>query len=158
MDIFIETYHDDVIKGKNFPRYWLFVWGIHRSPVNCPHKGQGRRALMFSLICVWTNSWVNNRDAGDLRRHRAHYDVTVMYMAAITVASVQVPYPYCEPIYWHGLTLILTWISNHMPNKVWDEMIYQLSNGFTSAVWEWIRDFLPHFILLIYAGGYIKPC
>ena len=36
------------------------------------------RSLMFSLICALTNSWVNNRDAGDLRRHRAHYDVTVV--------------------------------------------------------------------------------
>ena len=35
-------------------------------------------ALMFSLICVWINGWVNNREAGDLRWHRAHYDVTVM--------------------------------------------------------------------------------
>ena len=69
---------DDVTKGKHFPHYWPFVWGIHRSPVNSPHKGQWRGALMFSLICAWTNSWVNNRDAGDLRRHRAHYDVTVM--------------------------------------------------------------------------------
>ena len=43
-----------------------------------PHKGQWRRALMFSLICTWTNGWVSNRDAADLRRHRAHYDVTVM--------------------------------------------------------------------------------
>ena len=42
------------------------------------HKGQWRRALMFSLICAWMNGWVNNREAGDLRRHRAHYDVTVM--------------------------------------------------------------------------------
>ena len=33
---------------------------------------------MFSLICAWINGWVNNREAGDLRRHRAHYDVTVM--------------------------------------------------------------------------------
>ena len=33
---------------------------------------------MFSLICVWINSWVNNREAGDLRRHRGHYDVIVM--------------------------------------------------------------------------------
>ena len=33
---------------------------------------------MFSLICAWTNGGVNNRYAGDLRRHRAHYDVTVM--------------------------------------------------------------------------------
>ena len=43
-----------------------------------PHKGQWRRALMLSLICVWINGWVNNGEAGDLRRHRAHYDVTVM--------------------------------------------------------------------------------
>ena len=34
---------------------------------------------MFSLICVWINGWANNREAGDLIRYRAHYDVTVMY-------------------------------------------------------------------------------
>ena len=51
---------------------------IHRSPVNSPHKGQWRGALMFSLICAWINSWVNNREAGDLRCYCAHYDVTVM--------------------------------------------------------------------------------
>ena len=56
--------HDDVIKWKHFPRYWHF-----------PNKGQWHRALMFSLICAWTNEWVNNRDAGDSRRHRAHYDI-----------------------------------------------------------------------------------
>ena len=52
--------------------------GIHRSPVNSPHKGQWRGALMFSLICTWINGWVNNREAGDLRRHRAHIGVIVM--------------------------------------------------------------------------------
>ena len=67
---------DDVIKWKHFPRYWPFVRGIHRSPVNSPHKGQWRGALMFSLICVWINDWVNNREAGDLSCYRAHYDVT----------------------------------------------------------------------------------
>ena len=45
---------------------------------NSPHKGQWRWALMFSLICVWINSWVNNGEAGDLRRYRANYDVSVM--------------------------------------------------------------------------------
>ena len=54
------------------------VQGIHLSPVNSPHKGQWRGELMFSLICAWANGWVNNRDAGGFRRHRAHYDVTVM--------------------------------------------------------------------------------
>ena len=79
------TYHPqhyDVIKRKHFPRYWPFVRGIHRSPVNSPHKGQWRGALMFSLICVWINGWVNNRKAGDLGRYRAHYDVIVMNMLA----------------------------------------------------------------------------
>ena len=71
--------HDDVIKWKYFPRYWPFERGIHRSPVNSPHKGQWRGALMFSLICTWINGRVNNREAGDLRRHRAHYDVSVIY-------------------------------------------------------------------------------
>ena len=70
--------HDDVIKWKHLPRYWPFVRGIHRSPVIFPHKGQWREALMFSLICVWINGWVNNREAGDLRRYRAHFDVTLM--------------------------------------------------------------------------------
>ena len=59
--------HDDVIKWNYFPRHW-----------NYPHKGQWRDALMFSLI--WTWIWVNNREAGDVRRHRAHYDVSVMYV------------------------------------------------------------------------------
>ena len=55
----IDQYHDDVIKWKHFPRYWPFVRGIHRSPVNSPHKGQWRGAFMFSLICAWINDWVN---------------------------------------------------------------------------------------------------
>ena len=73
-------FHDDVMKWKHFPRNWSFVRWIHRSPVNSPHKGQWRGALMFSLICVWINDWVNNREAGDLRRYRAHYDVIVMHL------------------------------------------------------------------------------
>ena len=50
------------------------------SPVtgDLSHNGQWRGALTVSLICAWTNAWVNHRSAGDLRRHRAHYDVTVM--------------------------------------------------------------------------------
>ena len=80
--------HDDVIKWKHFPRNWPFVWGIHRSPVNSPHKGQWRGALIFSLICVWINDWVNNREAGDFRRYRAHYDVIVTIFCGLAVTLV----------------------------------------------------------------------
>ena len=69
---------DDVITWKHFPPYWPFLRGIHRWSVNSPNKGQWCGALMFSLICAWRNGWVNNREAGDLRRQRAHHDVIVM--------------------------------------------------------------------------------
>ena len=62
----------------HFPCYWPFLRGVHRSPVNSHHKGQWRGALIFSLVSVWINGWVNNREADDLRRYHTHCDVTVM--------------------------------------------------------------------------------
>ena len=69
--------NDDVIKWKHLPRYWPFVWRIHRSPVNSSYKGQWHGALMFSLICARANGWVNSQDAGQMKHH-VHYDVTAM--------------------------------------------------------------------------------
>ena len=44
-----------------------------------PRGGQWRGALMLTLICARINGRVNNnREAGDLRRYLAHYDVIVM--------------------------------------------------------------------------------
>ena len=71
--------YDDDIKWKHFPRYWPFVRGIHWSSVVSPHNGQWRRALMFHVVCAWEYVWANNRDPHDLRRHNAHYHVTVMF-------------------------------------------------------------------------------
>ena len=86
--------HQDILtwwrhQMEPFSRYWPFVWGIHRSPVNSPHKGQWRGALMFSLICVWIKGWVNNREPGDLRCYRAHYDFTVMIHLSAFLLFVQ---------------------------------------------------------------------
>ena len=66
-----------------------FLWGIHRWPVNSPHNGQLRGALMFSLICAWTNCRVNNRTASDLKRHRAHYDVIATHRTGQLSCHVQ---------------------------------------------------------------------
>ena len=65
---------------ETFLRCWAFVWGFHWSPVNSPHRDHWCGALLFSLICAWLNGWVNNREAGDLRRHHAHYDVIAILM------------------------------------------------------------------------------
>ena len=64
-------FHEGVLKWKHFPRYWPFVRGIHRFPVNSPHKDQWRRAFIFfflssSLICFWINGWVNKLIYGDV--------------------------------------------------------------------------------------------
>ena len=59
-------------KGNIFRVTGPLCEGKHRSPVDSHHKGQWRGALMFSLMSA------NNRGAGDLRHHHAHYDVTVM--------------------------------------------------------------------------------
>ena len=64
---------------ETFSRYWPFVRGIYRWPANSPPKGQGIGVLMFSLICAWMNASVNSREASDLKRHRAYYDVIVIF-------------------------------------------------------------------------------
>ena len=45
---------------------------------NSPVTGKD---LMFSLIYAWINGWVNSGEAGDLGRHRAHYDIIVMFVS-----------------------------------------------------------------------------
>ena len=98
------TTHDDVIKRKHFPCYLPFARGIHRSPVNCPHKGQRRGALVFSLNCVWTKGWLNNRNAGDLSSHRARCDATVMTLQSVAdpVRTVAIAYRY-NAVQYHTL-------------------------------------------------------
>ena len=68
--------HDNVIKWKHFPRYWSFVRGIHRSPVNSPHKGQWRGALLFSFelrlnkrLSKQSLGWRFETPSCSLRRH-----------------------------------------------------------------------------------------
>ena len=100
---------------KHFPRYWPFVRGLNRSLVNSPGKGQWRGALMFSFICVWINSWVNNRKAGDLRRYRAHYEVTVM------IKSV---YEHHHAL-WCATPTGCPDVYRHSVNYVWVSYIYE---------------------------------
>ena len=115
--------HDDVIKWKHFTRYWPFVRGIHWSPVISPHKGQWRRVLMLSLIWAWINGWVNNGEAGDLRRHRGRFDVTVMM--DFTGLSIQYAV-------WHLLVIEICYASinlracvrNYIPITLWNVITY----------------------------------
>ena len=48
-----------------------------------PAQWSVTRSFDVSLICAWINGWVNYGEAGDLRYHRTHYDVTVMSLQPV---------------------------------------------------------------------------
>ena len=79
---------------------------------------------------IWINFWLSQMD--DLMR------ALIIFLSS-----------YRDHFYWHGLSLISAWISNHMPDKVWDEITYPFSNFNCAAVevWEWISNFTPHFTM-----------
>ena len=143
--------------------------GIHRSSVNFPYKGQWRGALMISLICAWVNGWVNNGKAGDLRRHRSHYDATVMYSDKTQPDTMEnTPWAqhqhnpsirYCWPCYYHhGIRgSALGWFDNHLIHK------YQyLYNNNTSSDMKHITCGVPQesildpVLFLLYIFGDIR--
>ena len=63
------------------------------SPVagECPSQNPVARSFDIFLIYTWTNGWVNHRDAGDFRRNRDHYDVTVMEIVAYAILRTEHP-------------------------------------------------------------------
>ena len=79
--------------------------GEFTGPRWIPTQRPMTRSFDFSLICVWINDWVNNREAGDLRRYLAHHDVTVMWRAVIGTCHTefsQVTHPGTNPVRWHN--------------------------------------------------------
>ena len=79
--------HYDVTQWRRLLRYRPFAMGIHRWPMDSPHKGPVAQTLMFSLMIVQTNSWIIRPVPGDLRRHCAHCDVIIMALAHGCVES-----------------------------------------------------------------------
>ena len=69
-------FHNDVIKWKHFPRYYLY--GEFTGNRRIPRTKATDVELWCVFILAWINGWVNNGEAGDLRHHRTHYDVTVI--------------------------------------------------------------------------------
>ena len=106
--MYVPPLHDCIIKWKHFLHEWPFVRGIHRSLVNSPHKGQRHRALMFSLICIGINDWVNNRETGDLRCDRAHYDVIIILEVYSSTSNV-----HCKQYMHIGLLLYILYQENN---------------------------------------------
>ena len=113
---------DDVIKWKHFPRYWPFLRGNHRPPVDSPQTDQWGGALMSSLICAWTHCWANIGDAGNIRRHRAYHDVAVKHHRQITTLPML-------------LKLILTpdlfWYKAGHPQNYWPVTVHSASSSTT---------------------------
>ena len=93
-----------MMTSSNAKIYRVTVRGIHRWPVDSPHKGQWRGAFIFTLISAWTKGWTQNRDTCDLRRHGAHYDVTVVESCGILFVWWQRVFDFqCSKAQWHTM-------------------------------------------------------
>ena len=100
---------------------------------------------ILSNYFIFTTAAVNS----PLRRYPIHnmkWDVT----------DEQRPQTTWCPFNLHGWTLIPAYISNHMASKVRNEISYPflIFNGATVEVWEWICNFISHFIRHVI----IYPC
>ena len=112
------------------------------------HKGQWRGALMFSLICVWINDWVNNREAGDLRRYRGHYDVIVMIqrpvaeLLALTFVGCYLvrSYSYTQP---HDITAEVFY---YFPGPWW----FDFSVTICDTIKQIMNMLIYHILILIW--------
>ena len=95
--------HDDVIKWKHFLRYWPFVRGIHRSPVNSQHKGQWRRAWMFFFylrlikrLSKQSWGWCSETPSRSLWRHcNDVHGLGVMSCIIVVILSVVCRFMWC---------------------------------------------------------------
>ena len=111
---FLNTYSSWRHQMETFSALLAICAGNSPVPGNSPQKGQWRRVLMFSLICVWINGWVN-RQVGDLRRHRANYDVSVMWNCIMIMVMWPIPIPLLLiwwPLVWPGK---LIWYMTRSP-------------------------------------------
>ena len=118
--------------------------GIHRSPVNSPHKGQWRGALTFSLICAWIKDWVNNREAGDLTRHRAHYEAILM----VSCKSEQIAVISHD---WHSVSLASRLFHQHFVRTIIKEKskIHYTGNSHHKRPVMW-NTFPCHDVIMIF--------
>ena len=116
-------------KMETFSALLALCAGYSPVPVNSPHKGQWRGALIFSFICAWIYDWVNNREAGDLRRHRGHYDVNAMRWLCLSDRKAMTP---CDQYNWTrslNLELVVQVIAPRLfgePVKI-EQAIFKLS-------------------------------
>ena len=105
---------------------------------------------MLSLICVWINGWVNNREAGNLRRHRGHYDVTVMVTTTLT-NSVYVSI-WCYGMEYTWLPVMTSWHgnANRIIDHLWEKATCHRWSTFTGVsnarIWYFFDDSLSELL------------
>ena len=81
--VMILLWYDDVIQWKHFTRYWPWC-GESTGHRWIPRTKASDAELCCFLRFTWINGWVNNREAVDLRRHHAQFDVTVMSLVNLS--------------------------------------------------------------------------
>ena len=157
---------------KRFPHYWSFAWWRHQMETfyalltpcaenQFPAQRPVTRSFGIFFICAWTNSWASNGDAGDLRLHRAHFDVIVMgrritpeRIAAMYSTDVSVFLSLNkllnEQASWDAMTLMWRHC-NRTPHLIW--YISKVITYIVQASINWIQMQYPTWDYYISAQG-----
>ena len=126
--------------------------GEFTGPGDFPHKDKWRGALMFFFICVWINGWVSNREAGDLRRHRGHYDVNVMCYFYPHCWWIDCWFQISDRIPYFSLWYNKVCLCMHSHNVALTEIIYFVIQYWYFAVLSYKRLLLSNrFVILVKA-------
>ena len=97
--------HDDVIKWKHFLPYWALGEENPSIAGGSPSQRPVTHSFDVFFICTWTKVWANNRNSDDMRRNRAHYDVTVMNKDRSGVINTVCPALWKDISLWQALPL-----------------------------------------------------
>ena len=123
----------------NIFRVTSHLCGEFTGPWWTPRTKASDAELWCFLICAWIKGWINNREAGDLIRHRAHYTVFVMLALHSTIncgcqfqmgsiSNSSFVYCACSNVFDiirpHDFK-----VSSHMPSKMWDKITYRFPNS-----------------------------
>ena len=144
----VSAFHSGRQFRKNISVDYLFQ-GTHLLLQPNPSSPPMKSPITHHNILSW-----NTQDDGQCQSARGQIHALQMIDSMIYILG---PEYSGGPFYWHGLTVILAWISNYIHCNVWDEINYPFTNvnGAIIEVWEWLSNFIPHLTgmwLLIHVG------
>ena len=120
---------------------WLLICSSYGSTLSglplthSLHIGTGSVGIVQEVNIWYTLTWMEKD---------SHWLLVALLLSA--AGPHWMGHSLLRSLYEHGLNLIKPWISDHMPSKMWDGIIYPQTQRWYGSR-ERISNFIPHFIM-----------